>query len=278
MVAAPRQLRIDDLCIHQVSLSGQCDFAESLSVLRDAGVRRTALWGPMIEACDTAEARRVWDASDMVAESLCVASLLAGEDALREKLDLADMFGARTLVMITGGFEDIEAGGSAARDIEAARGLLAERLHAAAALASQYRVRLAFEPLHPMVCGFRSVVSSLGEALDLLDQLDEGHDIGLAIDAYALWWEHDIAAKLARAGNRILNYHVSDWLADTRDLRLDRGMPGDGLIGLLAWRRMVEDSGYVGPVEVEIFSRDRWWQMPAETMVATILQRMNSAF
>ena len=278
MVAAPRQLRIDDLCIHQVSLSGQCDFAESLSVLRDAGVRRTALWAPMIEACDIAEARRIWDASDMVAESLCVASLLAGEDALREKLDLADMFGARTLVMITGGFEDIEAGGSVASDIEAARGLLAGRLHAAAALASQYRVRLAFEPLHPMVCGFRSVVSSLGEALDLLDQLDEGHDIGLAVDAYALWWEHDIAAKLARAGNRIQNYHVSDWLADTRDLRLDRGMPGDGLIGLLAWRRMVEDSGYVGPVEVEIFSRDRWWQMPAETMVATILQRMNSAF
>ena len=91
MVAAPRQLRIDDLCIHQVSLSGQCDFAGSLSVLRDAGVRRTALWAPMIEACDIAEARRIWDASDMVAESLCVASLLAGEDALREKLDLADM-------------------------------------------------------------------------------------------------------------------------------------------------------------------------------------------
>lgn len=278
MVAAPRQLRVDDLCIHQVSLSGQCDFAESLAVLRDAGVRRTALWTPMIEACGTAEARRIWDASDMMAESLCVASLFAGEDALRERLDLADMFGARTLVMITGGFEDLAAGGSAATDIEAARGLLVDRLHMAAAMASQYRVRLAFEPLHPMVCGFRSVVSSLGEALDLLDQLDEGHDIGLAIDAYALWWEHDIAAKLARAGNRILNYHVSDWLADTRDLRLDRGMPGDGLIGLLAWRRMVEDSGYVGPIEVEIFSRDRWWQMPAETMTATILERMNSAF
>ena len=29
--------------------------------------------------------------------------------------------------------------------------------------------------------------------------------------------------------DRLLQLHASDWLADTKDLRLDRGMPGDGL-------------------------------------------------
>jgi len=278
MVAAPRHLTIDDLCVHQVSLSGQCDFAGSLAVLGDAGIWRTALWAPMIEACGIAEARRVWADSGMVAESLCVASLFAGEDALRQRLELADMFGARTLVLITGGFDDLADAGLVALDIDHARGQIADRLGAAAALASQYRVQIALEPLHPMVCGFRSVVSSLGEALDILDQLGEGHDIGLAIDAYALWWEHDLQAKLTRAGSRIVNYHVSDWLADTRDLRLDRGMPGDGQIALLDWRRMVEQAGYLGPVEVEIFSRERWWQEPAEMMTGTIVDRMNTSF
>ena len=277
MVAKPRQLQLDDLCVHQVSLSGQCDFASSLAVLQHAGVTRTALWAPMIESCGIAEARRIWNDSDMVAESLCVACLFEGEVALRNRLDLADMFGARTLVMITGGFEDLVATGYSG-DIEHARSLLVDRLGAAAELAADHRVRLAFEPLHPMVCGFRSVVSSLDEALDILDQLDGGHDMGLAIDAYALWWEHDLQAKLTRAGGRILNYHVSDWLADTRDLRLDRGMPGDGQIALLNWRRMIETAGYLGPVEVEIFSRDRWWQVPAETMTGVIIERMNKAF
>ena len=277
MVAAPRQLQLDDLCVHQVSLSGQCDFAGSLAVLQHAGISRTALWTPMIESCGIAEARRIWNDSDMVAESLCVASLFEGEVALCNRLDLADMFGARTLVMITGGFEDLAAT-SYSGGIEHARSLLVDRLGAAAELAADYRVRLAFEPLHPMVCGFRSVVSSLGEALDILDQLDDGHDIGLAIDAYALWWEHDLQAKLMRAGDRILNYHVSDWLADTRDLRLDRGMPGDGQIALRDWRRMIEAAGYLGPVEVEIFSRDRWWKTPAKTMTEVILERMNTAF
>ena len=277
MVAAPRQLQLDDLCVHQVSLSGQCDFAGSLAVLQHAGISRTALWTPMIESCGIAEARRIWNDSDMVAESLCVACLFEGEVALRHRLDLADMFGARTLVLITGGFEDLAAN-SYSGGIEHARSLLIDRLGAAAELAADHRVRLAFEPLHPMVCGFRSVVSSLGEALDILDQLDDGHDIGLAIDAYALWWEHDLAVKLMRAGDRILNYHVSDWLSDTRDLRLDRGMPGDGQIALRDWRRMIEAAGYLGPVEVEIFSRDRWWKTPAKSMTAVILERMNACF
>jgi len=260
-----------------VSLSGQCGVAGSLGVRRHAGIGRTALWAPMIESCGVAEARRIWNDSDMMAESLCVACLFEGEAALLNSLDLADMFGARTLVMITGGFEDLAATGYSG-GIEHARGLLVDRLGAAAELAADHRVRLAFEPLHPMVCGFRSVVSSLGEALDILDQLDDGHDIGLAIDAYALWWEHDLQAKLMRAGDRILNYHVSDWLADTRDLRLDRGMPGDGQIALRDWRRMIEAAGYLGPVEVEIFSRDRWWKTPATTMTEVILERMNTAF
>ena len=111
MVAAPRQLQLDDLCVHQVSLSGQCDFAGSLAVLQHAGISRTALWTPMIESCGIAEARRIWNDSDMVAESLCVACLFEGEVALRNRLDLADMFGARTLVLITGGFEDLAATG-----------------------------------------------------------------------------------------------------------------------------------------------------------------------
>ncbi|MEK9854385.1 MAG: sugar phosphate isomerase/epimerase [Rhodobiaceae bacterium] len=278
MVAPPRQLYPDDICVHQVSLSGQCDFAGSLRTLHDAGIRRTALWAPMIESCGVAEAARIWQDSGMVAESLCVASLFAGEDTLRARLELADLFGARTLVLITGGFDDLAHDGPDGLDIERARGMIVDRLTAAADLAGQFHVRLAFEPLHPMVCGFRSVVSSLGEALDILDRLDEGHDIGLAIDAYALWWEHDLQAKLMRAGNRILNYHVSDWLADTRDLRLDRGMPGDGQIALLDWRGMIEAAGYHGPVEVEIFSHDRWWKEPPEKMTRTILERMNNAF
>ena len=91
MVNALRQLQLDDLCVHQVSLSGQCDFANSLAVLRNAGIKRTALWTPMIKSCGISEAKRIWDSAGMTAESICVACLFEDEALLREQLDLANV-------------------------------------------------------------------------------------------------------------------------------------------------------------------------------------------
>ncbi len=115
----------------------------------------------------------------------------------------------------------------------------------------------------------------MAEALSLLHQLDAAHQLGLAIDSYALWWEHDLATKIVAAGKLILNYHVSDWLEDTRHIRLDRGMPGEGQIDLLQWRQMVEQAGYNGPVELEIFSDQGWWKRPPKEMLKAIIDGMN---
>ena len=274
MVVPVRQLGLDDLCVHQVCLSGQCDFVSSLANLVAAGMKRTALWNPMIETCGEGQALSIWNDSGLIAESLCVAELFAGVDTLRAMLDRADLFQARTLVLITGGLENTGFEGG----IDQARTSLPELLAQANELARPYNVRLAFEPLHPMVCGHRSIVSSLGEALDLLDQVGPANEIGLAIDTYALWWEDRLDQKLIRAGKRILNYHVSDWLSDTSDLRLDRGMPGDGQINLLQWRTMLEQAGHSGPVEIEIFSRDRWWKQTPESMLNRIRDSINVAY
>jgi hypothetical protein len=89
--------------------------------------------------------------------------------------------------------------------------------------------KLALEPLHPMTCSLRSVISSLKTANDWCDALRAEDVFGIAIDTYAVWWDHDLERELARAGKRIINFHVDDWLSDTQDLRLDRGMMGDGL-------------------------------------------------
>jgi sugar phosphate isomerase/epimerase len=68
---------------------------------------------------------------------------------------------------------------------------------------------------------------------------------------------------------------VSDWLADTADVRLDRGMPGDGQIDNRSIRSWVEAAGYRGPVEVEIFSARNWWRQSPDTVVETICERLS---
>ena len=47
-------------------------------------------------------------------------------------------------------------------------------------------VRLAFEPLHPLVCGGRSVISRVADALDFLDALNADDVFGLAVDSYGV--------------------------------------------------------------------------------------------
>jgi len=80
----------------------------------------------------------------------------------------------------------------------------------------------------------------------------------------------------AAAAGRLLAFHVCDWLVPTRDMLLDRGMMGDGIIDVPGIRTWMESSGYAGPVEVEIFSQDNWWKRaPGETL-AVCAERLQS--
>ena len=100
----------------------------------------------------------------------------------------------------------------------------------------------------------------------------------MAIDVYHVWWDPNLAAAIARAGQggHILAHHICDWLVPTTDLLLDRGMMGDGVIDLKAIRAMIEAAGYHGPQEVEIFSRDNWWKRPGDEVVRTCVERFET--
>ena len=137
-------------------------------------------------------------------------------------------------------------------------------------------VKLALEPLHPMICATRSVLSTVKLANDWCDRLGAEDIVGIAVDTYAVWWDPEIEREIARAGKRICAFHVSDWLADTQDLRLDRGMPGDGVIDLARLRRQVEAAGYDGYVEVEIFSQRTWWQRDPDEVVRVVRERVQA--
>ena len=75
---------------------------------------------------------------------------------------------------------------------------------------------------------------------------------------------------------RILAHHICDWLVPTKDLLLDRGMMGDGVIDLPGIRRMVEAAGFHGHQEVEIFSAENWWKRPGDEVMRTCIERYNT--
>ncbi len=199
------------------------------------------------------------------------ADRLAAIDDNARALDVAAELGAACFVLVVGGLPE------GMRDIAAARQQVIDGVGALLDTARTVGVPLALEPLHPMAAAGRSVLNTLAQALDWCDALDPGgRSLGVMVDAYHVWWDPDVDAGLARAcrDRRVLGFHVSDWLRDTRDLVTDRGMMGDGVIDLRRIRGCLEDAGYAGPVEVEIFSATDWWARPEDEVLDTCLARL----
>ena len=204
--------------------------------------------------------------------------LAAALDDNRRAIDEAKALGSPCLVLVVGSLPGALAGKPRSTDIALARSQVRDGIAASLDYARSVGMPLAIEPLHPMQAADRACVNTLEQALDLCDELDPGRAgaLGVALDAYHVWWDPKLAAQIERAGaDRLLAYHICDWLIPTRDLLNDRGMPGDGVIELRKLRSMVEASGYRGAIEIEIFS-DAWWSRPMEEVLEVCISRFKS--
>ena len=267
------------LSINLATTRGAWGFAAAVDGCLRQGITAIAPWRDQVEAIGLAEAARIVEMNGLRVTGLCRGGMFPAESAAeRQKaiddnlraIDEAAALGADCLVLVVGGLP------GSSRSLAAARGMVADGIAAMLPHARACGMPLAIEPLHPMYAADRACVNTLDQALDLCEAFGEG--VGVAIDVYHVWWDPRLAEAIARAGRlkRILAHHVCDWLVPTRDLLLDRGMMGDGVIDLGSIRAMIEAVGYAGPQEVEIFSKDNWWKRPGDEVVATCLERFRT--
>ena len=202
----------------------------------------------------------------------------ACEDNIKA-IDEARTLNAPCLVLVVGSLPGALTGNPAHHDIARARSEVRDGIATALEHARNVDMPLAIEPLHPMQAAERACVNTLEHALDLCDELDPSRSgaLGVAVDVYHVWWDPKLQQQIARAGKeRLLAFHVCDWLIPTNDLLNDRGMMGDGVIEISKIRGWVEDAGYAGFSEVEIFS-DRWWERPGAEVLDVCIARHRSA-
>lgn len=205
------------------------------------------------------------------------ARLQEATDDNRRAVDEAVALGAPCLVLVVGGLPQFSRPGSQpSQDLGAARAMVEDGIETLLEYSRQAKLPLAIEPLHPMYAADRACVNTMSQALDICDRVDPERTglLGLAVDVYHVWWDPDLLPQIRRTGkDRLLAYHVCDWLVPTTDLLLDRGMMGDGVIDLRGIRQEVEAVGYAGYSEVEIFSQNDWWQRPMEEVLAICIER-----
>jgi sugar phosphate isomerase/epimerase len=224
-------MNTEGLSINLATVRQQWNLREAVEACARHGIRAIDPWRDQVAALGLAESARVIKANGMRVTGYCrggmfpaadKAGQLAAIDDNKRAIDEAAVLDAECLILVAGGLP------KGSRDIDAARQMVAEGIAAILPYARACKMTIAIEPLHPMYAADRACVNTLAQALDLCDLLGDG--TGVAIDTYHVWWDPVLASQIARAGKRILAYHICDWLVPTRDMLTDRGMMGDGII------------------------------------------------
>ncbi|MBF6270415.1 sugar phosphate isomerase/epimerase family protein [Nocardia farcinica] len=247
--------------------------AEAVDGAARAGLGAIGLWRDRVQEVGVAAAAKLVAAAGLRVSSLCRGGFLTapgdGQSALddnRRAIDEAAALGTRELVMVMGGIAD--------RDLAAARARVEERLALLVPYAAERGVRLALEPLHPMFCADRAVISTLAQALTMARPYP-AETVGVVVDTFHLWWDPLLEDQIAQAGaeGRISSYQVCDWLNPmAADPLLSRGMMGDGVIDFATIGGWVRTAGYRGDVEVEIFNA-AVWEADGHSVIETMKQR-----
>lgn len=167
-----------------------------------AGIPAIGLWRDKVAEVGTARAAKLVRDAGMSVSSLCRGGFFTAADAEQCRAALADNLraveeaaelGTDTLVLVCGGLPE------GSRDLPGARARVRDALAELAPHAGDFGVRLAIEPLHPMFCADRAVVSTLGQALDLAEQFPV-EQVGVVVDSYHVWWDPQLFEQIARAG------------------------------------------------------------------------------
>jgi sugar phosphate isomerase/epimerase len=248
-----------------------CSLGECIELCARHGIPAIGPWRDKIAEYGLDRAvRHVRDAGLRVS-GVCRGGMFTLDGAIADNhraIDEAAALGADCLVMVVGGLPH------GSRDLATARKIVADGVATILPYARAAGVKIALEPLHPMTCADRSVLSTTAQALAIAEAA--GPEVGVALDVYHIWWDPDLAASIARARGRIHGFHVCDWRVPTRDLVFDRGMMGDGVIDIPGIRATVEAAGYAGLIEVEIMSERDWWKMPPDDVIRVIKERFAS--
>lgn len=236
-------------------------------------------WRDQVQALGLQKSAQLIRSNELAVSGYCRGGMFPGideaarraaDDDNRRAVDEALALNAACLVLVVGGLP------GESKDIAGARSQVRDGLGRLLEYSRKAGMPLAIEPLHPMYAADRACVNTLEQANDLCDELGD-NGLGIAVDLYHTWWDPKFYAEIERAGRkRILGFHICDWLVPTRDLLLDRGMMGDGVIDIRAARQAVEALGYEGAHEVEIFSEHNWWQRDPDTVLETCKARHQS--
>jgi sugar phosphate isomerase/epimerase len=188
-------------------------------------------------------------------------------DAYCRSIERLAPFHPSGLVLLTGTAEG--------REPDEARAIVADGLATIGAEAERHGLRIGLEPYQRDSGERWTIASSIPEAIELLGDAGNPTAVGIQFDVWHLWNTPTLFEDIASEVHRFTGVHVSDVRDPTRGWA-DRVLPGDGIAGVPSILRALDEAGWDGLYDIEIFSDDGtfgaaypdsfWAAPPAETI------------
>jgi sugar phosphate isomerase/epimerase len=154
------------------------------------------------------------------------------------------------------------------------REAIVDGLRTIAAEARSLGLRIALEPYSRHGGEEWTIVSTIPEAVELIEEADAADAVGILFDVWHLWDCDGLEQHLEAEIGRIAGVHVNDVREPTRSFA-DRVLPGDGIADVPRILRALDGAGWSGFYELEIFSDngafgnafpDSLWNVPAQEL------------
>lgn len=247
------------LCVHTITTK-PWKIEEAAKNFAASGVKGITVWRDALEGRNIKQTGQLLKDHGLEIVSLCRGGFFphldkakrnSAIDDNRKAIDEAAQLGTTLVVLVCGA--------EPRQTLQDSRKQIQDGIHSLLPYAEAAGVRLAIEPLHPMYADTRSAVNTLAQANDMAEALDSPW-VGVAVDVYHLWWDPTLQHEIARCGKNgnLMAFHVCDWNVPTTDMLFDRGLMGEGCIPINLIRGWVEEAGFTGFNEVEIFSNKFW--------------------
>ena len=153
------------------------------------------------------------------------------------------------------------------------RPTIVEGLRRVATAAAEAGVRLGLEPIHASQRDQLTIITTIPETLDLLDEADLP-DVGIMVDLWHLAETPDVERHLAENVDRITGVHVAEHFPG----RADRDLPRERCAELM---RVLRDAGWQGPWDVEIFGDperdDSLWSLRVDEAARRAYEALRAA-
>jgi sugar phosphate isomerase/epimerase len=247
------------LCIHTIT-TRPWSIETAVEKYSQAGVKGITVWRDALEYKDINNTKRIIQDAGLSVVSLCRGGFFpsiginkrkASIDDNLKAIEQAAELGAPMIVLVCGADPN--------QSLEDSRKQIQEGIETVLPAAKSVGIKLAIEPLHPMYADTRSAVNTMEQANDMAEAINSPL-VGVAVDVYHLWWDPHLEKEIKRCGknNQLFAFHICDWNVPTNDFLWDRGLMGEGCIPIKKIRGWVEETGFNGFNEVEIFSNKFW--------------------